>query len=141
MNSSALETVHAMYAAFAVGNLPAVLAPMHPEVDWRLNVDTAAPGAAGVPIFRGYRSPAEVAQFFGTLASEVVFHGFEPHDLVANEREVFACVRIELTVRRTGRRFSCESVHRFTFDDSGRLRAFREYTDTLALAAAWQCAA
>ena len=36
-----------MYAAFGRGDLPALLSHLTDNVDWRLNVDAAAPGAPG----------------------------------------------------------------------------------------------
>ena len=46
-------------------------------------------------------------------------------------------MQVDLTVRSTGRRMQTESIHYFTFGADGKLTRFMEYTDTLAIAAAW----
>jgi ketosteroid isomerase-like protein len=139
MNSTLFlsETVQSMYAAFGRGDIPAILAQLHPDVKWSINADPAAPGTRVVPVFRLFTGPGQVAEFFAQLGSELEFHTFEPQSFMANDSEVVARVIIDTTVRKTRRRVRVESLHHFTFDGSGRVVRFREFTDTLAVAAAW----
>jgi uncharacterized protein len=131
------EIVQDLYAAFGRGDIPAILARLHPEVKWGLNADPAAPGAATTATFRAFAGPSGVGEFFAMLARDLEFHTFEPVGFTANHAEVVARVFIDTTVRSTHRRVRVESLHHFTFDDSAKLVRFREFTDTLAIAAAW----
>jgi uncharacterized protein len=126
-----------MYAAFGRGDVPAILARLHPEVKWGLNADPTAPGFAATALFRPFNGPSGVSEFFALLQRELEFHAFEPVGFTANQAEVVARIFIDTTVRATRRRIRVESLHHFTFDTAGKLVRFREFTDTLALAGAW----
>lgn len=126
-----------MYAAFGRGDIAGVLTHLSDNIDWRLNVDPAAPGAKKVPDFRPFRGRADVQEFFKIIAQDCEFHVFQPQTFFAAENEVAVRLAIELTVRKTGRRTKLESMHVFTFDASGRVSRFVEYLDSLTAAAAW----
>jgi uncharacterized protein len=136
-NSNLTALVQTMYAAFGRGDIPALLARLRPDVEWQINVSPAAPGANRVELFRIFRGVAEVGNFFTVLGRELEFHAFTPVAFFAAEAGVAARVDMEWTQRRTQRRLRVESMHVFTFDGEGRLSAFREFTDTLGVAAAW----
>ncbi len=139
MNShpAILESVQTMYAAFGRGEIPAILARLADNVDWRLNVDPTAPGAGSIPTFRTFRGPKDVGEFFAALDRDLEFHHFNPVAFLSGGHVVAARVQMELTVRRTKRRLRLESMHVFTFDGAGRVTQFHEFTDTLGIAAAW----
>jgi uncharacterized protein len=136
-NSSQTQIVQTMYAAFGRGDIAGILSHLTEDVDWSLNVDPAAPGAKAVPDFRPFRGRADVQTFFQLIGADLEFHGFEPQAFFIGENEVAARVRMDMTIRKTGRRLKLESMHVFTFDATGKIRKFREYLDTLAVAAAW----
>ena len=136
-NPSPTQVVQTMYAAFGRGDIAGVLAHLSDDVDWQLNVDSSAPGAKHVPDFRPFRGRAAVQEFFQLIGADLEFHAFEPQAFFAGEHEVAVRVRMDLTVRKTGRRLKVESMHVFSFDAAGRITRFREYLDTLAAAAAW----
>lgn len=139
MNATAslTEIVHSLYAAFGRGDIAAILAQLRPDVKWGLNADPAAPGAAATPILRMFNGAADVANFFAIIGHDLEFHSFEPIGFTSNANEVVARVLIDATVKKTKRRMCVESLHHFTFDAEGRLVRFREFTDTLAVAASW----
>lgn len=139
--TSLVDTVQSMYAAFGRGDILSLLAPMHPDIDWRINVDTSHHAANAVPLFRPFVGSTVVATFFEVIARDVEMHAFEPLTFATSGDEVFARVNMEMTVRPTGRRVRLESVHVFTFDPQGLLVRFRDYSDTLAAVAAWTTAA
>ena len=134
---SLIEVVQTMYAAFGRGEIPAVLARLSPDVDWRISVDPKAPGVAQIPTLGVFRGQKGVGEFFSTLARDLEFHTFQPTTFLAGANEVVSRVTIEVTVRSTKRRVRVESFHVFTFDGNGHVTQFREYSDTLAIAAAW----
>ena len=136
-NPSPTQIVQAMYAAFGRGDIPALLSHLSDDVDWRLNVDQTAPGVQAVPYFRPYRGRADVQEFFTGLGRHQEFHGFEPVSFLAGNNEVAVRVKMDLSVRQTGRRLQLESMHHFTFDARGRVTRFVEFFDSLGAAQAW----
>ncbi len=136
-SSSHVETVQSMYAAFGRGDVASILARLHPEVDWRINVDPAAPGVAHVAPMRPCRGNRSVPDFFAALARDLDFHVFEPRLFLTAGHSVASRVRIEWTHRGTKKRFAADSLHLFTFDAAGKLTEFREFTDTLGVAASY----
>jgi len=129
--------VQNLYAAFGRGDVPTILAGLREDVVWGLNADPASPSAAAIPTFRLHSGRADVASFFSGLGRDLEFHTFVPQSFTAGPRAVACLVVIETTVRATGRRLRVESLHHFTFDEAGLVSHFREFTDTLAIAAAW----
>ena len=136
-NPTPTQTVQTMYAAFGRGDVAGILAHLHPNVDWKLNVDPAAPGASSIAPMRPRRGPTEVGEFFKDVAAGLDFHAFKPQSFMANEHEVAARVQMDFTVRSTGRRTTVESMHHFVFDDKGKVTRFTEFLDSLGEAAAW----
>lgn len=132
-----VEVVQSMYAAFARGDISALLAKLSSEVEWRLNVDLATPGAKRIPNFRPFRGREGVRAFFSIMAEEIEFHSFRPTSFLSGGNDVVVRVEMELTVKSTGRRTQLESLHVFTFDVNGTVTRFIEYLDTLAVAYAW----
>jgi ketosteroid isomerase-like protein len=132
-----VETVQSLYAAFGRGDVGTIVAAMHPNVDWHVNVDPKAPGVASVPSLAPRRGPQGVAEFFQALASSLDFHSFQPVAFLAGSREVAVRVLIDTTVRSTGRRMQMEAIHHYTFDAAGKVTRFVDFADTLAEAAAW----
>ena len=137
VESSVVATVRAMYAAFGRGDIPALLSYLSTEVDWRICVDLAAPGAKRIPDFRPFRGREGVQAFFSILDAEIEFHSFQPLSFLSDGNEVAVRVQLELTVRSTGYRLRTESIHYFTFDVNGNVTRFVEYADTLGFAGAW----
>ena len=132
-----VATVQSMYAAFGRGDLPALLAHVSEDVDWGLNVDPKAPGAAAVPDFRPFRGRKGVEEFFAIVAHGVEFHSFQPLSFLTGGNEVAVRLSYDVTFRRTGRRLKLEAIHHFTFNERGQVGRFLESFDTLAVAAAW----
>ncbi len=137
VDSPVVAIVQSMYAAFGRGDIPALLSYLSTEVDWRICVDLAAPGAKRIPDFRAFRGKEGVQAFFSILDAEIEFHSFRPLSFLGNASEVAVRVQMELTVRSTGYRLRTEAIHYFTLDVNGKVASFVEYTDTLGLAGAW----
>jgi ketosteroid isomerase-like protein len=134
---STVETIQSLYAAFGRGDIATILAALHPGVDWHVNVDLAAPGAAAVPTFQPRRGPQAVGEFFQELGSTLEFHSFQPVSFLAGGREVAVRVLLEVTVRATGKRAKFEAMHFWVLDAVGKVTRFVDFFDTLADADAW----
>jgi uncharacterized protein len=122
---SPVETVHQIYAAFGRGDVPAILGHLAEDVDWEYG---AFPNP--VPWLQPRRGRAQVPGFFEAL-SAVDFHSFQPLAVLGEGRTVMGLVRLEATVRATGKRVVEEGeVHVFHFNDQGLVQRFKHACDT-----------
>ncbi len=120
--SETLETVRDIYAAFAKGDIPGVLAAFSPDIRW-----TEAEGGpyGGVSI-----GPNAVVQnVFMKLGTE--WDGFSavPHEFVPNGDTVVVLGEYSATYKATGKSFKAPFAHVSKFQD-GTARSFQQYTDT-----------
>ena len=131
MSQSNLEIIQGLYAAFACGDVPAVLAAMAPDIVWN-EAEHNLPLADGNP----YIGPQAVLEgVFMRLGYD--FDGFAvvPERYVAEGDHVVMTGRYAATAKATGQAVSPQVVHVWTFKD-GSLAAFQQYVDTLGLALA-----
>jgi len=120
------------YAAFGRGDIPSLLETLTDDVSWRSVI-----GAASYVPFAGERrGRAAVAEFFRIVSEVEEFSQFEPREFVAQGDTVVAIGHYAATTKATGRRFESDFVMVFTLTD-GRVAAFREYTDTASINAAF----
>ena len=129
--------LQSLYAAFGRGDIATILAALHDQVDWRINVDLSAPGAAAVPTFKPRRGPREVGLFFADLTAAVEIHSFQPTSFLAGDGDAAVHIEMEFTVRHNGRRLKMEAMHYHKFDAAGKIVRFVDFLDTLGDAAAW----
>lgn len=127
---SPTATVQALYGAFAAGDLDGILAFVHPDVDWSVQVD--APGAERVPMFRNGRGHDAVRHYFSGVA-DMEFRRFEPLRFAEQGDTVFVELSIEASHRVTGKTTAYEEVHRFRVGPDGRIDAYRPFLDTTRL--------
>ena len=130
--------VEEMYAAYERGDLAGIMAHLADDVDWATNVSPDVPGYANAPAYRPCHSKAAVPHFFESNATSFEFHRFAPRSFLASDQQVAVTVEFELTARKTGRRFSTEAVHLWTFGEDGQVVRFREYEDTALVIASQQ---
>ena len=119
------EVVGRMYAAFGRGDVPAILAELHDDVEWEYGVSSTT-----VPWLQPRRGPAEVPAFFQALGSLTTIHRFEVKALLESGDLVVAVIDIEFTVNATGQRVVEEDeVHILRFRGDKVVR-FRHRADT-----------
>ena len=128
-----VELVKQCYEAFGRGDVAAILASVTEDVEW----EGLYGAGSRVPSGGLRRGPAGVADFFKTLAETVEFHRFEPREFVATGASVVALGSYKATVRGTGKSIELDWVMHFGFEN-GRMRSFREYTDSAAVISAYQ---
>lgn len=129
-----IETVQTIYSAFQRGDVAAIVERVADNVDW----NNKATAAGEVPWNGDFSGRKNLPEFFATLAELAEFHVFEPRTFMQDDRHVAVQVRIELTVKRTGKKVANESMHFWTFDDRGLVTAYRHFNDTAAELAAWR---
>ena len=122
-----LAIVQDIHAAFARGDLPAVLARISEDVT-EFNVISSAP--SHVPWHIPARGKAGAARFFEILLGTVEFRAFEPRDYAATGDHVYATLRMLMHVRASGAQLElAEVVHHFTLE-SGMVVRWRATEDT-----------
>lgn len=117
-------TVQDIYTAFGQGDIPAVLDRLAEDVAWE-----QGDHGHGVPWLEPRRGRQDAAGFFEAL-SALKIERFEPVALLANDHQVAAIIETEETVLATGRAIRDTQVHLWTFDEAGRVTAFRQFLDT-----------
>jgi len=121
MNQNA-EKIQGMYAAFAEGNVPAVLGELDAKVSWT--------EAEGGPYGGVYTGPNAVLEnVFMNIGSEWDKFAAVPEEYVSEGDAVVALGMYHCTYKATGKSFSAPFTHVWKFRD-GRVIAFQQYTDT-----------
>ena len=130
MASTNLEIIRAIYAAFAVGDIPAVLGAMAPDMVW--NEADDFPYADRNP----YRGPeAVLGGVFARIGAE--WDGFEAiaEELIDGGDTIVALGRYRGTCKATGHAIDAQLAHVWRVD-GGKIVRFQQYTDTLQVTAA-----
>ena len=117
-----VQSVQAIYEAFGRGDVPAILERLAPDVAWESWEDNYTQ-RAGVAHLTPRHDRESVAEFF-IEAGKLGIRDFRVLDLLANERQVAAEVRIETE------RYADEEMHLWTFGEDGLVSRFRHYVDT-----------
>ena len=120
-----LDVVRGLYAAFGLGDLDGILAPLDPRVSWR------TPGAPDLPTAGLRQGVPAVREFFGLLLNTFDIVDFQPRDfLAAGEKVVVLGTSREGP--KGGRLVDFRWVHVFTFEN-GKIVAFEEPADVSEL--------
>jgi uncharacterized protein len=122
MSNTPLDVVRGIYAAFAVGDIPAVLGVLSPTVHW---TEAAGGPYGGVSI-----GPDAVLQdVFMKLGTEWDGFAAVPSEFVADGSTVVALGEYSATYKATGKRFRAPFAHVWKLD-GGRVTSFHQHTDT-----------
>ena len=125
-----LDAVRSGYAAFARGDVPAVLGLLDPRVE--------GTEAAGFPYPGTFVGPEAVLHgVFMKLGTEWEGWSAVPQQFITQDDVVVALGDYGGRCRATGKSFSAPFVHVWTFRD-GKVVRFRQHTDTVLVRAAMQ---
>ena len=125
-----IQTVQQIYADFGLGNIPAILARLDPDVTW-VNA-----GPESVPYARQRSGVDAVQSFFGALAANVDVQSFEPKEFSAAGDRLVVLGAWSGCAKPTGKSFASEWAMAWTLRD-GKVTSFRSYEDTHTVAAAF----
>ena len=128
MSQQNVDLVRGIYAGFASGDVPGVIARMSPEIVW--NEAEGFPYADGNP----YRGPeAILGGVFSRLGGE--WNGFDasPAEFLDSGDTVVVLGRYSGTFKATGLALDAQFAHVWRVED-GKATAFQQYTDTLQAA-------
>lgn len=124
---SNVDTVQAIYAAFRVGDVPAILSRLAEDVDWDYGI-----GPIDVPWLQRRRGRDEVAGFFAALQA-VEIRQFTPKVFLDGGQVVVVLLDIKMVVLATDVVLEEEDeVHVWHFDDDGAISRMTHKLDTLA---------
>jgi ketosteroid isomerase-like protein len=119
------DIIKGIYAAFARGDVGAVLAVLDPAIQWYEAESLRI--AAGNP----YVGPPAVATgVFMTLVGQVDDFAIAPGNIIDGGDMVAAEGRYTGTVKKTGTKIDAQFVHVFELR-GGKVVRFQQYTDTL----------
>ncbi len=126
---SALKTVKNFYAAIAQGDVPGVLAVLHPDLAWTK--------AEGFPYYSGtWRTPQEVVdKLLIPLARDWDNFAATPNDFIEAEDRVVTFGNYSGIAKATGKSMRVPFAHLWRVRD-GKIASFDMYTDTLLVAKA-----
>lgn len=119
---NSLDSVRALYAAFAVGDIPSVLGALSPSVHW---TEAAGGPYGGVSV----GPDAVLANVFMKLGGEWDNFTAIPHEFVADGSTVVALGEYSATYKATGKSFRAPFAHVWKFDGD-TVASFHQYTDT-----------
>ena len=125
MNHEHVATVQTIYGAFGRGDVPAVQARVTDHTHWDF-----AGGRGEVPWHATIDGRENLPRFFELLGGGIELRAFEPREFMHCGPHVVVDVRIEYTVRKTGKRVAMDQLHWWTLDGSGKVARLRHYEDT-----------
>lgn len=128
------QTVKDLYAAFLRQDLPAILAKVADDVDWK-NDGVASKKC---PWNGNFSGKLNLPGFFKAVGENLDLPVFDVKAIAASRPVVAVHLRIEGTVRKTGRALQNDAVHFWTFNEQGQIASYRHYNDTAAELAAWR---
>jgi ketosteroid isomerase-like protein len=124
------KTIKNLYAAFATGDVPTVLALFSPMISWT--------EAEGFPYGGTFIGPdAIVHNVFMKLGSEWDGYTVAAHELIAEADTVVALGEYSGTFKATGKSFSAPFVHVWKLSGD-HITSFRQHTDTVVVQRALQ---
>ncbi|MDZ7644224.1 MAG: nuclear transport factor 2 family protein [Woeseiaceae bacterium] len=120
--TQSIEAVESLYAAFARGDVPAVLEALAPDVRW-----SEAEGGpyGGVSI----GPDAVLANVFMKLGTEWEDFAAVPREFVTSGTTIVSLGEYSGTYKATGKSFRAPFAHVWKFRD-GKVASFEQHTDT-----------
>ena len=116
------EIISGAYAAFAKGDVPAVLGVLDPKVEWQ--------DADGFPTGGTYVGPDAVLNgVFMPLVTDWDGFTVAPDEVVASGERVVSFGHYSGTNKKTGKSFRVPFAHAWRVKD-GQVTHFQQYTDT-----------
>jgi ketosteroid isomerase-like protein len=126
------DVIRGLYAKFAAGDIPGVLADFAPDIVW--NEAENFPYADQNP----YEGPEAVLDgVFARLGAEWDGWTIEPDQVLDAGDTVVALGRYRATCKATGKAMNPQMVHVWTLSD-GKVVRFQQYVDTKAVAEAME---
>jgi ketosteroid isomerase-like protein len=124
------KIVQSMYAAFAKGDIAAIMERVAPEIEWTME------GPASIPLAGRRKGHDQVRKFFQEMATTQTEHKLTIDDIVAQGDTVMSTGRFAARVNATGKRIDCAVAHIFKFR-AGKVVKFLDIVDTAQMVEAY----
>jgi ketosteroid isomerase-like protein len=121
--SKHLDSVQAVYAAFAVGDIPTVLAALAPDVRW---IEAEGGPYGGVSVGPN----AVLENVFMRIGADWDGFAAVPSEFITEGSTVVALGEYSGTFKTTGKSFRAPFAHVWKFD-ADKAVSFHQYTDTV----------
>ena len=122
-----LALIQEAYQAFGRGDLPAILALVAEDVNWKFC------GTRGMPYTGTFRGKDQVGQWFGSIPTVEDIQAFEPREFIEAGEHLTVLGWERTAAKPSGKVFETEWVHIFTVRD-GRIVRFWGMYDSEASA-------
>ena len=120
MSQSPTDVVRGLYEAFGRADIPALVAALDEDVDWRV--------PENLPHGGDFRGQDAVGRFFQGVGENWDGLQVDIEDIVGGGERVLALARIHGRLRATGEETGYAAVHAWTVRDGTPIR-FAEYVD------------
>jgi ketosteroid isomerase-like protein len=125
------QVVQGLFECFGRGDVPAMLGVLSDDIHWQIQ------GPSSVPYFGEYRGHEGVTDFLVKLGSNVEMERFEPREFITSGDKVIVLGFERGRVKSTGQVFDNDWAMVFNLDD-GKIKGFRSYENTAAVAVAFR---
>lgn len=120
------ETARRCYELFKTGDIESLLNLYTDDADWE------TPNVENVPHGGKRRGRQQMSEFMSLVGEHSENLHFEPREFVAQGNKVVVLGNYEWRSKATGKQYESDFVHVCTFNDEGKITAFKEYLDTAA---------
>jgi len=124
--SNQLATARHIYADFAKGNIPGILATLADDILWEEGATDH-----GIPWLRPGRGKGHVGEFFTVVGREFDIASFEAKQFFEAGNTVIVWCHMRATIRSTGKPLDdAFELHLWRFGADGKVVGFRHAVDT-----------
>jgi ketosteroid isomerase-like protein len=132
MSQANVSRVQELYAAFVRGDIATIVNAASPDIHWE-----SVGRPADYPAYGLRKGRVGMQEFFKLVGDNIAFSEFSPRGFYAVDDKVFVLGHYAGTTTKTGRKFSSDWVHIFSFRDA-QVTSFREFSDTAQIAEAYR---
>ncbi len=126
------QLVQQIFEALGRGDIPFILNAVCEDVKWTNGFPRDVVPTGGV-----WHGPEGVAEFFANIGTVMEPTQFEPREYIAQDNKVVVLGYSSFIVKSIGKPFGSDWVMVWTLQD-GKVKSFREYTDTAGGIAAFK---
>lgn len=120
-----VETIQSIYDDFSKGNTTAILDRLSEKVKWEEDAIDH-----GVPWLKPGRGKLHALEFFKLVGREFEMARFHLRAIVEAGPQVIAMIDLQAMIRSTKKALKDLEIHVWSFDEEGKIRAFRHVVDT-----------
>ncbi len=125
------QLVQSLYSAFGRRDIPAILAMLSPDVEWREPNNPYNPAAGSWQGLAGFLKWVQI----GNQAEEIL--SLEPRQFIAQGNSVAVVGYMKIRARATQKVYESDWVHLVTIE-GGKIEKFQEFFDTYAAGEAFR---